>query len=299
MFQKIVFIVFLIFLSFSFSQNKRDLAIQDSLSFFHMYNPEKYDETKSALLNLEKEYGYEPELKYSLLPAMYTNKDLDFFKQELSVLVRDYGFNYTYVKKSASYYVAISEGELKDWFKEMYLKNHVIWLDNNFDKQQDLYVINQTGNKNIMIDSFGETVKEKLELSKDQEKKLDGLIDEMCFANITDLYQITRKNNNYPTAKSFALIQNGVSYTIQTSLFRKGNLEKFWILFYPYFKTAYLNNEMDYNLFKIYDYQNYKFFGYQHFGLLHPDQFTDEDGQEIPVKDIFFYSAIKKEFGWE
>lgn len=295
--------ILFIIISFSslliFSQSKRDIIIRDSLSFYQRFKPDTYQQMKRNVLELEEEYGYEPELKYNLLGKMYDNRDIGFLKQELTVLVRDYGFNYTYVNKATPYYKAITEGELKDWFKEMYLKNHFIWMEKNFDKQQDIYVINHTGDKSVLIESFGETIKEKLELTKKQKEKLENVIDDMCFANITELYQITRNNNFYPTGKSYGLIQKGFKYTISSSLLRKRNIERFWILFYPYLKKAYINNEIDYSVFRNYDYQNYRFFGYQHFGLLHPDQFTNDDGQEIPIKDIYFYSAIKKEFNWE
>ena len=32
---------------------------------------------------------------------------------------------------------------------------------------------------------------------------------------------------------------------------------------------------------------------------LDPDKIKNENGEEIPVKDIYFFSAIRKEFGWE
>ncbi len=83
------------------------------------------------------------------------------------------------------------------------------------------------------------------------------------------------------------------------NLRKKENIERFWLWFYLYYKKVYLNDEIDYSVFEYYDCYSYHHFGYQHFGLLDPKKVTDKRGKEIPVKDIYFYSAIKNEFGWE
>lgn len=86
----------------------------------------------------------------------------------------------------------------------MYLKNHFIWLENNFDKQQDLYVLNSISRKGQERGSFNNKIKERLALTEKQEQELSNIDGEFTFSNITELYQVVRKLDKYPTANNFA-----------------------------------------------------------------------------------------------
>jgi len=263
---------------------------------------EKYPIAKKRVLKLEQKYGYEPELKHLLLSQSFRNNDLDFFKKELTILVEKYGFQLIYLKGTEVYYNAITKGELASWFKEMYLEKHFIWMKNNFDKQLDLKKLNDIGSKDQLIRRFIGIVNRNLTLDSIQKNKLSKSESEFDFENISDLYGITQKWDVYPTGKSFALIQRRFGISETHNIQAKENFDRFWLLFYPFYKKAYLNNEISYVYFKNYDNYSYVHYGYQKFGLLSvneiPDIYLTEGLKEVPLKDFDFYFKILKEFNW-
>lgn len=298
---KLQLILILFSATSTFGQNKRDIIINDSI-YPIMHNPSNYLEVKNRILDLEKKYGYEVELKQSLINYSYQNDDISFFKKELSILVEKYGFQLIYLNGREFYYDAITKGELSDWFKKMFLKNHFVWLENNFEKQIDLKKLNDIKNKDQLIDIYTGKVIKEVNLDSIQIVKISNLLSEFFFTNISELNQITIKNDNYPTGKSFALIQNDFNVAELHNLQSKPNIERFWSLFYPYFKKAYLNNEITFITFKTYDQMSFVHFGNQHFGLIEidkiPDFYKKENMTEVPIVDLEFYKKIKKEFKW-
>ena len=261
-----------------------------------------YPLAKKRILKLEEKHGYEPELKHRLISQSFINNDIDFFKKELSILVEKYGFQLIYLKETEVYFNSITKGELSSWFKEMYLEKHFIWMKNNFDKQLDLKKLNDIGNKDQLIRRYSSLLNKILTLDSVQNINTYKAMGELDFENIADLYGITHKWDTYPTGKSFALIQR--SYTIAEihNLKAKENFDRFWLLFYPFYKKAYLNNEISYIHFKNYDSYSYIHHGYQKFGLLNveeiPDLYMNLGLKEVPLKDFDFYFKILKEFNW-
>ena len=294
----IIFILF--YSSLTIAQNERDIIIHDSLSYIVMYT--NYPLAKKRILKLEEKHGYEPELKHRLISQSFINNDIDFFKKELSILVEKYGFQLIYLKETEVYFNSITKGELSSWFKEMYLEKHFIWMKNNFDKQLDLKKLNDIGNKDQLIRRYSSLLNKILTLDSIQNINTYKAMGELDFENIADLYGITHKWDTYPTGKSFALIQR--SYTIAEihNLKAKENFDRFWLLFYPFYKKAYLNNEISYVHFKNYDSYSYIHHGYQKFGLLNveeiPDLYMNLGLKEVPLKDFDFYFKILKEFNW-
>lgn len=294
------FIFITLYSSLVTAQNQRDIVVHDSLSYLVMYTD--YPLAKKRFLKLEDRYGCEPELKYRLISQSYRNNDLDFFKKELSILVEKYGFQLIYLKGTEVYYESITKGDLADWFKEMYLENHFKWMKNNFDKQLDLKKLNDIENKDQLIRRFIGIVNRNLTLDSIQKNKLSKSESEFDFENIADLHQITQKWDVYPTGKSFALIQKSFTIAEIHNLKTKENFDRFWLLFYPFYKKAYLNNEITYIQFKNHDNFSYVHHGYQKFGLLNvddiPDVYMTEGLKEVPLKDFDFYFKILKEFNW-
>jgi hypothetical protein len=299
---KVLFILFSFHFVCCFSQNERDITIHDSI-YPSIYNSESYLKTKRLIQNLEKKYGYEPEFNYILLDKSFENDDIDFFKEQLTTLVKDYGFNIIYESESKSYYNAITVGELSEWFKKMYLEKHFIWMENNFLKQIDLKKLNEIRNYDQLINKYQITLNQTLEFYSFQKEQTTTILNNALFENLSTLYVITRKYNTYPTAKSFALIQNNFGISEYHNYQAKSNFEKTWILFYPFYKKAYLNNEIDYIEFKNYDNWSFIHFEIQKFGLIEietvPEQFNPNGIKNVPIIDPIYKDTIWKEFGWE
>lgn len=295
----LILLFLLVFITYG--QTERDHIINDSI-YPIIHNSENYQEVKNRILNLEKSYGYEPELKYSLINYSFRNNDIQFFKKEVKILVEKYGLQLIYLNGEEFYYDAITKGELAEWFKDMYLTSHFVWMKNNFDKQIPLKKLNEIKTKDQLINKYTSQIWNELELDSTQKSIQNKLISDFYYTNISELYVIANSNNKYPSAKSFAIIQNNFYVAEIHNLQAKSNIERFWTLFYPYFKKAYLNNEITYSIFKTYDQMSYVHFGNQHFGLLEidkiPEIYKKENYIEVPIVDLDFYKKIKKEFNW-
>ena len=294
--------IFLFVTLSTISQNRRDLKIHESI-YNDIYFLEKYDEVKSNILALEEKYGYEPNLKYILLQKSFEAGDLAFFKDELTILVREYGFNIIYEPESKIYYESITTGNLSEWFKEMYLSNHFIWMENNFLKQIDLKKLNQLKDNDQLIVKYQLELKSKMEWDSIQTQTSTKILDDASFENLGELYSITRKYNAYPSDKNFALVQNNFYIVEHHNFQSKQNFEKTWILFEPFYKKAYLSNEIDYVVFLNYDNWSYVHNGYQKFGLLKveniPEVYKKENLDTVPIIDLEYYSKIRNEFNWK
>jgi hypothetical protein len=292
----------ILFTNLFFAQNRRDTLIQDSI-YPILHNENAYNKVKRLIIKLEKEYGEEPDLKYKLLSNSFKNGDISYFKQELKKLVRNNGLNIIYFKGNESYYEPITIGYLSRWFKRMYLRNHMFWMDHNFLKQIDQKKLNEIKTKDQLVNSFSIKVNNEVKLDSLQKSKILTLLQDFFFENISELYGITRKYNNLPTAKSFAIIQNHYGIALLHNEQAKNNFAKTWTLFYPYYKKAYLNNEIDYVVFINHDNWSYVHNGYQIFGLLKvkniPDIFKKENLDTVPIIDFKYYDKIRKEFNWD
>ncbi|MBP93268.1 MAG: hypothetical protein CMC55_04020 [Flavobacteriaceae bacterium] len=282
-----------------YSQNERDIAIHETIypSFYT-----NYELAKSEILKLEKVYGYETNLKYFLLNRSFENDDIDFFKAELTILVRDYGFNLAYEPQEKTYYEAITTGNLANWFKTMYLKNHFIWLENNFLKQTDLYQLNNLKIKTDIYSKIRFTLDKKTTLDSVQKQEQKKVFEDIAFQNLSELYALTRKIDKYPTGKNFALIQNSFAQLEYQNFGIEPNFERTWILFEPFYKKAYHEHAIDYIIYKNYD--NYSFLHYknQRYGLISifdiPEDYQN-DLFSIPIRDLEFANKVKADFNWK
>lgn len=295
----VFFLIFFLFSIALFSQNERDSTIHDII-YPALY--QDYKLAKSEILKLEKTYGYETELKYYLLSTSFDEGDLDFFKAELTILVRDYGLNFAYEPENKTYYEAISTGDLADWFKTMYLKNHLIWLDNNFLKQADLQQLNGLQNKTLIYNKLRYALDKKVTLDSIQKEAQKKVFEDVAFQNLSELYALIRKIDAYPTGKNFALIQNSFAPLEYQNFGIERNFEKSWMLFEPFYKKAYLEHAIDYIVYKNYD--NYSFIHYknQRYGLISifdiPEVYQ-EDLFSIPIRDLEFANKTKADFNWK
>lgn len=301
---KYLFIVFTSFtLSFGYSQNEKDIILTQTIPKLLLKNTvDDYFKAKEILLNLEKEYGEFPEHKLQLLSASYGNGDLDFFKVELLHLVEKYGLDIIQLDKRINYYQALTIDELATWFKENYPEKRIKWLKDNFEKLSlikaldDLYVKDQT------LASFATSVNSiQFKDPKDKDSMYEVLINESKnhFAELLDIY---KKIGRYPSAKTFALPQSPY-FLVETHVLKTPSISLDCLnQIYPYYENAYINNEIDYLVFKNYDSQLLLSTGKQYFGTLKesevPKAFLDENGK-ILVADAENLNRRRSRLGWD
>ena len=112
------------------SQTKRDIFLQDSIikpvNSKQISNKEIYEKTYALLKKMDTEFGYEKDIHFKILEFSYFHNDLNNFKKDLIILIKDYGLKIDYLTTNENYYNDLMNGKLSNWFKKMYLKNHLI-----------------------------------------------------------------------------------------------------------------------------------------------------------------------------
>lgn len=286
------------------AQTQRDtLASQ----IVHTFPTDKtsYEKLKTDIKKLEDlEEKPNPEILYSSLDFIYKQNDLDYFKETLTLLTRNYGFNLTYATGKEPYYNDIIHGNLATWFKEMYIKNHSEWLSENLDKQIDIFELNTLAVKDQIVNGISTDIFRFLKLNEDQQDTMDTILDKHSFNNAQVLLDISSNIGSLPTGNSFSLIQKNYNYVKLHNLQRINNFEKFWTSFYPFYKVSYLSKDISVIKFRTIDFTGYKNDGKQIFNLLRIEDIPENwrnnpDDKEIPLFDAELTKKLRTELGWE
>lgn len=289
---------------FSFGQTQQDIFIRDSIKtpYYTIEDRrEAYLYTKKNILKLEETTGFNADLRHMLLSDMYQYNDLDLFRSTLEEFVKTYGFHVAYMKGDEPYYNALIRNELADWFKPMYLKNHLIWLEANWDKQVDMRVLNELKTRDQLVNGYAATIQSMPNLNKESKTKVLEYLSEYYTDNAVDLLKITRKHKTFPTSKSFGLIQNDFGVVVIHNIQSKYTYDKYVDYFISYYKEAYVRGEIDYTIFKNIDNYSYVHHNNSIFGLVKADEIPPIYKQiegEIPIRDSKKLEEYKREFKW-
>ena len=294
---------FLLFSLLVMSQTKRDIFLQDSIikpiNFKQVANQEIYEKTYILLKKMDAEFGYEKDIHLKILEFSYFHNDLDNFKKDLLVLVKDYGFKIDYLTTNENYYNDLINGKLSNWFKKMYLKNHLIWVENNFNKLNDIRALNEINIKDQTLAKLSNVMLD-VNLNQSDSIKIYTVIQRLNAENLQLIYKISEKNNCFILSKKFPVIQNNLNSAIIHNF--QMNLDDSWNLLFPYIKTAYKNNEIDNVIFQNYDFYRYLKDGYQEFNSYNIEQIPPDfrkNQDPIPLKDVDFLNVFKKEMKWD
>jgi len=293
----------LLFSLLNVAQTKRDFLLKDSIikpiNSKQLLDKRVYDKTYSLLKNIDDEFGYEKDIHLKILEYSYFHNELHDFKSDLTILVKEYGLKVDYLTTNENYYNDLMNGKLSNWFKKMYLKNHLKWVENNFDKLNDIRVLNEINIKdqalaklsNVMID---------VNLNQSDSIKIYSVIQRLNVENLKLIHEISKKTNCFVLSKKFPIIQNNLNSVIIHNF--QMNIDDSWNLLYPYIKTAYKNNEIDNVIFQNYDFYRYLKDGYQEFNSYKIEQIPPDfrkNQDSIPLKDVDFFNEFKKEMKWE
>lgn len=294
---------FLLFSLLVMSQTKRDIFLRDSIikpiNYKQVTNKKIYDKTYDLLKKMDTEFGYEKDIHLKILEFSYFHNDLDNFKKDLLILVKDYGFKIDYLTTNENYYNDLMNGKLSNWFKKMYLKNHLIWVENNFDKLNDIRALNEINIKDQTLAKLSNVMLD-VNLNQSDSIKIYTVIQRLNAENLQLIYKISEKNNCFILSKKFPVIQNNINSAIIHNF--QMNLDDSWNLLFPYIKTAYKNNEIDNVIFQNYDFYRYLKDGYQEFNSYKIEQIPPDfrkNQDPIPLKDVDFFNEFKKEMIWD
>lgn len=294
---------FLLFSLLVMSQTKRDIFLRDSIikpiNYKQVTNKKIYHKTYDLLKKMDSEFGYEKDIHLKILEFSYFHNDLDNFKKDLLVLVKNYGFKIDYLTTNENYYNDLMNGKLSNWFKKMYLKNHLIWVENNFDKLNDIRALNEINIKDQTLAKLSNVMLD-VNLNQSDSIKIYTVIQRLNAENLQLIYKISEKNNCFILSKKFPVIQNNLNSAIIHNF--QMNLDDSWNLLFPYIKTAYKNNEIDNVIFQNYDFYRYLKDGYQEFNSYKIEQIPPDfrkNQDPIPLKDVIFFNEFKKEMKWD
>src|SRR5690554_7759821 len=284
-------------------------TFRDTLSSNIVYNLPKdetaYQKLKEDIKALEKlDEKPNPELLYSKLSYIYKYNDIEYLKEVLTLLTRNYGFNLSYSSGNESYYNDIINGSLASWFKEMYIKNHSEWLSENLDRQIDIYRLNTLQEKDQLVNGVFRDFYSNLNLSEKQEEASFKMLGSHFYDNAKVIESVASKTGSMPRGNTFALIQNGYGIVELHCLQNKYTYEKLWTTFYPYYKTSYLNMDISSITFRNIDSQMYIHEGKQIFDLLKIEDIPkhwlkNPNDKDIPLKDELETKKMRTELGWE
>lgn len=294
---------FLLFSLLVMSQTKRDIFLRDSIikpiNYKQVTNKKIYHKTYDLLKKMDSEFGYEKDIHLKILEFSYFHNDLDNFKKDLLVLLKNYGFKIDYLTTNENYYNDLMNGKLSNWFKKMYLKNHLIWVENNFDKLNDIRALNEINIKDQTLAKLSNVMLD-VNLNQSDSIKIYTIIQRLNAENLQLIYKISEKNNCFILSKKFPVIQNNLNSAIIHNF--QMNIDDSWNLLYPYIKTAYKNNEIDNVIFQNYDFYRYLKDGYQEFNSYKIEQIPPDfrkNQDPIPLKDVIFFNEFKKEMKWD
>lgn len=247
--KRILFVfVFLFYFTGCFAQNARDIFIKDSIH--PILNTEvintntEYLKLKKRIAKLENQYGYETNLKKRILDAAYVHNDISYFKAELGMLVKNHGYDVAYMSGNENYYPAIMKGVLAKWFKEMYLKNHSEWLNNNFDKQIELRKLNTIHEKDQFFTSFAMNVLNVPGLDAAQQEAIKGYLAEYHYKTLLAVLNAVREREILPNDKNFGVLQNNFDTALIHNFQFKENMDRVWVILFPVYKKAYLAHDI-------------------------------------------------------
>lgn len=295
---------FFLFTAVSYSQTYRDTLTREII-YNYAKDEVAYQKLKTDIKKLEEIEGKpNPEILHSNLTNFYKFKDLDYFKEVLTLLTRKYGYNLSYASGEELYYNDIINGSLKNWFKKMYIKNHGEWLSENLDKQIDIYRLNKLHADDQLAHGVILYLQDHPDLSEKQVKRLRQ-VDGMYFKrNLDILYNISSKIGVFPTGNSFALIQKSFWIAELHNLQHEDTFEETWKKMYPFYKASYLNKDISSIPFKNIDSNLYIHEGKQIFDLLKIENVPENvrrnaDDTEIPVRDKEQTKKLRTELGWE
>lgn len=286
------------------SQTYRDSLVKQ-INYNLPKNEMTYQKLKVDIKKLEEIEGKpNPEILHSHLKNIYKFNDIEYFKEVLTLLTRKYGYNLSYASGEEMYYNDIINGALKNWFKEMYIKNHSEWLSENLDKQVDIFKLNSLYSKDQTQRSFSSMIRNVNDLTDNQLKQIRTLEGIIFNNNFETLIALCKKADNLPKGNSFALIQNDYNIVELHILQHEDTFEKAWKSLYPFYKKAYLNKDISSKYFRTIDATLYMQEGKQIFDLIKTEDIPENtkrnsNNLEISVRNKKETKKIRTELGWE
>lgn len=294
-----IFIVFVLTLNnLSLCQNQSYQFYEDSI--FPILEKGDYNLAKKRLLFYEKTVVFDPMYKLSFLEFSLVNKDIKYFKKEVSFLIKDYGYSYNFLDTvgeslNISINWAIRENGLTNWLAEASRKLHPKWVQKKpevlsySNKLDQLRIADQQIRKIsfVLFPGIMKSTNDSIVIQSFY-KIYDSLKSSIDLENIIALQNICINNNGLPTNYDSGFsVSKKVGLIITHNLKEGKNLKQTWERIFPYVEKAYLKGKISSLLLYNYDYYLNTHYGYQYYGFL----------EDVPVIEPEKSSERKTKFG--
>lgn len=275
------------------SQNNSHIFFADSLVNIIEVD---YPKAKRVFIANETKYEYDPSLILYFLQVSLEKDDIDFFKEKIHYLIKEYGFRYTYsdtIKRGYEldddFHKLIHEKGLSEWVIQCTASYYPEWIKTNpeainLERFKELIYTNDQ-----FIRKYSYQIRsECLPLIKSDSiaheafsKKMGTLFNEYNLQNVYFVSELIESNDGkLPTNFNCIGITTYIELIVFHNMKGLANLQLTWNLLHESFEQAYIEGKIPKNFFSYYDRYLNEQKGFQYYGTL---------GNDVPVEN-------KKEF---
>ena len=249
-----------------------------------------YQKAKAIYEIYQKKYNFDPSYIYNFLDYSLKNKDLKFFKKEITSLIKNYGFSYSSEdtlksKFESSFYEGIYENQLHLWLMKTSQKYYPIWLKKHplaieYEKLLTSLMAKDQMIRGLTSLYYFPSLKNKFIDTNQYTKyksKIDSVYHYIDIENIRKIaYSCFKNNKKYISNFDHFNFGNTVDFIVFHNLKERVYLDETWERLHTFFEQAYLDGYESGRFFHTYDYYLNKYRGVQYYGTL---------GENIPLKD--------------
>lgn len=246
-----------------------------------MSDSSSYAESKNAWLSIKNHrQKVDPNCTLVLLGESLEHGDTAFFKREMKMLIRNFGYKMNNYTRYEGFYKDISNGRLTEWFAKTQEVEFERWKKNNpkaylaseklellFQYDQSLIETSLAINDYLLTDERNAALQQ---FTNDEYKKVYDEFISLCVL-------LNEMPNNF---NSGYMGGNIAHLIIDHSISDRILISERWEKIYPYWQTSYMNGHSDDWVLWLYDEASIELFGFQCYNT-HKD-FPASSGSNCP-----------------
>lgn len=252
----------------SFSQNPTYSIIYDSI---YPLLESEYNQAKRIWIKCQEIGEIDPNETLLFLSSSLKNGDVRFYKKSIVKLMKEYGWNYTYLDTLDEKIIRskllqeIKNNGLTTWTLKKSKKHHYKWRI-----AHPLSIMFQDKIRSIIYTDQIITRFVPNEIITIESELINKMISEIDYENIQEIVHMCNLNDGYLPNH----FDNGIgTYSkimliIWHNLKTPENIDKTWKALYPYIEKTYLSGKISYTIFMAYDQWYYSIYGKQYYGTL-------------------------------
>jgi hypothetical protein len=267
----------------SLAQNSSYQLFFDSI---HPIEDNNFFKSKKIFLENEKKMNYDPVLVLNYLGEALTNNEVKFYKKKVVLLMKEYGWSYSFSDTLAKNLILKVNNEILDkglvnWTVRKSKKNYTFWAKRHPEalkmKQEllKLHASDQTARR------FAPRIKDSLCYNY-YRLIYDSILKEVDMGHVRKIQELSIQNNGeLPNSFDHGIyVSNYIEFVLFHN-FKQGNIEEATALIFPYLEKAYLNGKISSYFFGMYDHYCSIYYGYQYYGTLEDESIKVKDKENL------------------